>query len=178
MEPTFAPVGEVIADYEDLLRMEEVCIQQFRDKEEREQSIKAAAVIRTILRALKQSAHCAPVGYIGEETYAALCGGETVCQSITPSRHLETDVAIYAHSAQVWQSIETAPAHQALIINVRGKVTIGWVERFASGDEEWTAWYLVTGFLDCVKPAGWQPLPPAPVTITETSTEAKDEENG
>lgn len=37
-----------------------------------------------------------PVGYIGADTFTALSGGETVCPTLTPSRHMETDVALFA----------------------------------------------------------------------------------
>jgi hypothetical protein len=37
-----------------------------------------------------------PVGYIGADTFTALSGGETVVQSITPSRVFNNDVALFA----------------------------------------------------------------------------------
>lgn len=38
-----------------------------------------------------------PVGYMGADTHYALSKGDTVCQTVTPSRVCADDVAIYTH---------------------------------------------------------------------------------
>jgi hypothetical protein len=55
-----------------------------------------------------------PFGYIGADTFTALSGGETVVQCITPSRHMETDVALFTAPPAEPDMVSPPPKIRAL----------------------------------------------------------------
>ena len=58
-----------------------------------------------------------------------------------------------------WISVKDRlpPENEALIVCINGQVTTAWRE-----GEDWTAWFLVMGFIKSYAPTHWQPLPLPP----------------